>query len=72
MRNLLIVEYKIFNWETEPLNCDLWDLVPWPGIEPYPPVLGAWSLSHWTTMKFQVFMLFSLVAAQTYISNNSA
>ena len=25
------------------------DLVPWPRIEPGPPALGAWSLSHWTT-----------------------
>ena len=24
-------------------------LVPWPGIEPRTPALGAWSLSHWTT-----------------------
>ena len=27
------------------------DLVPWPGIKPGSPVLGAWSLSHWTTKK---------------------
>ena len=27
----------------------MWDLVPWPGIEPRPPALGAWSLTHWTT-----------------------
>ena len=24
-------------------------LVPWPGIEPGPPALGTWSLTHWTT-----------------------
>ena len=29
------------------LSCDMWDLVPWPGIKPRPPVLGAQSLSHW-------------------------
>ena len=29
----------------------MWELVPWPGIEPGPPGLGAWSLSHWTTRK---------------------
>ena len=29
--------------------CRMWDLVPWPGMEPRPPALGAWSLSHWTT-----------------------
>ena len=27
----------------------MWDLVPQPGMEPGPPDLGAWSLSHWTT-----------------------
>ena len=26
-----------------------WLLVPWPGIEPGPPALRAWSVSHWTT-----------------------
>ena len=25
------------------------DLVPWPGMEPLPPALEVWSLSHWTT-----------------------
>ena len=30
-------------------SCSMWDLVPWLGIEPRPPVLGVWSLSHWTT-----------------------
>ena len=28
------------------LSCGMWGLVPQPGIEPRPPVLGAWSLSH--------------------------
>ena len=27
----------------------MWDLVPWPGIEPGTPALGPGSLSHWTT-----------------------
>ena len=27
----------------------MWDLVPWPEIEPRPLALGAWTLSHWTT-----------------------
>ena len=30
-------------------SCGMWDLVPWLGIEPGPPALGAWSLNHWTT-----------------------
>ena len=29
------------------LSCSVWDLVPWPGIEPGPPALDAWSVSHW-------------------------
>ena len=29
-------------------SCGMGDLVPWPGIEPWPPALGASSLSHWT------------------------
>ena len=33
------------------LPCGMWDLVPWPGIQPRPPSLGAQSLSHWTTRK---------------------
>ena len=30
------------------LSYDMRDLVPWPGIEPGPPALGAQRLSHWT------------------------
>ena len=30
------------------LICGMWDLVPWPGIEPGYPTLGVWSLNHWT------------------------
>ena len=33
-------------WE---LFCGMWDLVPWPRIEPGPPALGVWSLRHRTT-----------------------
>ena len=32
----------------------MWDLVPWPGIEPMPPVLGVQSPSHQTTREFPV------------------
>ena len=31
------------------LSCSIWNLVPWPGIEPGAPALRVWSLSHWTT-----------------------
>ena len=39
---------------TSGLRWDIWDLVPWPGIEPRPPALGAWSLSHWTIREVPV------------------
>ena len=31
------------------LSCNIWNLVPFPGMEPVPPAVGVWSLSHWTT-----------------------
>ena len=31
------------------LSCSMWDLVPWPGIEPGTPALGAQSLNHWAS-----------------------
>ena len=31
------------------VSCDMWDLVPQPGIKPGPPALGAKGLNHWTT-----------------------
>ena len=40
------------------LSCDMWGLVPWPGIEPLPPALGALSLSHWTTREVPMFSSF--------------
>ena len=41
------------------LSCSMWDLVPWPGIEPRTPALGAQSLSHWTTREvpYRVFLI---------------
>ena len=44
----------------------MWDLVPWPGIEPRPPALGAWSLNHWTTRKVPLYFIlicFSLITS---------
>ena len=32
-------------------GCGMWDPVPWLGIEPGSPALGAWSPSHWTIRK---------------------
>ena len=46
---ILGAAHRIFD-----LSCGIWDLVPWPEIEPGSPALGAWSLSHWTTRKFHI------------------
>ena len=42
------------DWATElnwmwNLSCSMWDLIPWPGIEPVAPALQAACLGHWTT-----------------------
>ena len=41
--------YFIMYWAAPGLSEDMWDLIPWPGIEPGSPALGARSPSHWTT-----------------------
>ena len=46
---LVLITYVFIYLTVLGLSCSMWDLVPWPGIEPVPPPLGAWSLSHWTT-----------------------
>ena len=40
------------------LNCGMWDLVPWPGIEPGPPTLEVRNLSHWTTREVSELVFF--------------
>ena len=35
-----------------PLGCRI--LVPWPGTEPVPPAVEAWSLNHWTTREVPI------------------
>ena len=45
---IFVAACGIFSCSIQTLSCSMWDLVPWPGIEPRPPALWAWSLSHWT------------------------
>ena len=49
------------------LQCSMRDLVPWPGIEPRPPALGAQSLCHWTTREVprQLFLKMTQKAQAT-------
>ena len=51
------------------LSCSMWDLVPWPGIEPRLPALGAQSLSRWTITEIlvQVFTLIYVFISREYI-----
>ena len=50
-------------------SCGMGNLVPWPGVEPGPPALGAWSLSHWTTREVpRWYMLLFLIKWLLYMS----
>ena len=46
---VLVPAGKIFHLFRELFSCSIWDLVPWPGKEPWPLAFGAQTLSHWTT-----------------------
>ena len=41
--------WNLFSCGMWTLSWGMWDLVPWSGIQPVPPALGGWGLSHWTT-----------------------
>ena len=38
----------LFVWSFWPYHTGCGILFPWPGIEPAPPAVEAWSLNHWT------------------------
>ena len=46
---IFIAASRIFRYGMWTLSCSIWDLVPWPAIEPGPPALGGWIFSHKTT-----------------------
>lgn len=46
---VLVVTHGIFSCDMWSLSWSLWDPVSRSGMEPRPAILGAWSLSHWTT-----------------------
>ena len=43
------------------LSCGMWDPVPWSGVEPRPPALGARSLSHWTAREVPAVFFINVV-----------
>ena len=53
---------RIFSCGLQTLSCNMWYLVPWLGIEPGLPALGAWSLSYWTTREVPFKKIFVEVA----------
>ena len=61
---ILVVTRGIF-------SCDLWDLVPWPEIEPRPSALGTWSPSHWTTREIPHIGLFCSCLEHVWIPKAS-
>lgn len=50
--------FGIFCWGMSTFSCGMWDIVSQPGIEH--GVLGAWSLSHWTSREVPEGYTFSL------------
>ena len=38
---VLVTAYGIFGSGMQTLSCGMWDLVPWPGIEPRAPCIGS-------------------------------
>ena len=61
--SIFAVACGIFSSNMRTLSCDIWDPVPWPGIEPRTPALGTRSLSHWTNREVPMSMvLFGLFA----------
>ena len=49
-------------WHVRPLAAACGILVPWPGIEPRPPLLGAWSLTHWPIGAGPVYLFLKIVS----------
>ena len=47
----------LFSYSMQTPSCDMWGLVPWPGIESGSSALEVQSLSHWTTREVPRFVL---------------
>ena len=53
-----VVVLRIFSCGIQILICSTWDLVLCPVFEPWPPALGAQSLSHWITREISSLTTF--------------
>ena len=63
---VLVVACAIFSFVMQILSCSLWDLVPWPGIEPQLPAMRAKSIRHWTTREVPVCFFFFFLYLNLY------
>ena len=54
-------------WHTGSFSCGMRDLDLWPRTEPWPPALGAQSLSHWTTREAQDLSLLEHIKSQVIL-----
>ena len=50
--------HTLFIWLLRVLTAGVWDLVPQPEMKPWPPALGVWSFSQWTTSGSQYHLIF--------------
>ena len=66
--SIFVVACGIFSCYMQILSCRMWDLVPWPGIEPKPPALGAWSLSPWTTREVPLWAFLSAIVRSDWLT----
>ena len=65
------LSFYLFIWLSWVLVAACRILVPQPGIEPKPPALGAWSLSHWTSGSPSGSFIFSFLSI-LFISMNKS
>ena len=56
---LVVLGSSIFSVVPGIFGCGMWNLVPWPRIEPRILAWRAWSPSHWTTREIQKIVLTS-------------
>ena len=64
-----IVACRILSCGILSLSCSMWGLGPWPEIEPWPPALGAWTLSHRTTREIPCAKFFTHFISLTLHGN---
>ena len=52
-------------WHVGFFSCNMWDLVPWPRIEPGVSALGMWSFCHWAPREVPTINICVQIFVQT-------